>query len=183
MAKSNAGNAISFVPGDCFCIHVTNLSSNSSGEELSKIFEVPVEYVLMDTMKNEAWIKNVFRKDTAETKARNHNGKRIDNQIIECRAKAELIHIAKLCSYFRSGTCTYGDKCANIHVLCKDPDKCSQNNCYYGHSRRRPAVNVDKIDYAGNINICLSFSFARFVLTGSFRSLMVFETSDIFETV
>ena len=139
MAEANTGSATSFVPGNTFWIHITNLSSNTTGEDLSKLFDIPVEFILLDTVKNEAWIKNIFRKDMAESKATRYNGTRLNNRAIKCQANVELIHIAKLCSYFRAGDCNNGDRCSARHILCSNPINCSQKNCYYGHLKQRPS--------------------------------------------
>jgi hypothetical protein len=167
MAEATASAAATLVPSKTFGVHISNLSSNTSAETLATEFHLPVQFILMDTKKNEAWARNFHKEDWAQRKAQTLNGKRIDNQVIQCRAVVEFIHIAKLCGFYRTDNCAYNDKCSNAHVSCSDRDQCIQKNCYYGHSKKRPEVKVDLIDYNGNINIFLFSNFARFILTQS----------------
>ena len=150
MANANFSATPKLVPGDKYCVHITNLSPHTSGGNLGNLFGVSIENVLIDSINREAWITNTSMKGTAESLANKHNNALIDGQYIECRAEREIIHIAILCEYNRIGKCTFGPSCGQKHVLCRNADTCSRNDCYYGHSRKRQLIEVLPINRRGN---------------------------------
>ena len=152
MAKTDYADPTKLINGDKYCIHITNLSVMATAQELSTMFQTHEEYVLFDTKKNEAWIKNIYQKDTAVMLADKYNGKLHYDGPMQCQAMLEFFQIAKLCRHNRHGKCKFGHGCSMKHVACKNPDKCSDTTCYYGHSANHSAVYVPPLDYQGNVD-------------------------------
>ena len=153
MAQANANTGLT-VPGEKYCIHVTNLCPSVSAEQLAKMFGLHAGLIIIDTVEKAAWIKNLHTNDIAEYKARQNQNKRIGKQSIKCRAMQEQVQLSELCLYFRNNTCQHGDRCIRKHVNCQDYDTCIKQDCYLGHSGHESLPqSVSPIDFNGKETI------------------------------
>jgi hypothetical protein len=134
MAQAAANTGMT-VPGDKYCIHLTNLSSSVSANQLALMLNISVQDILIDTFHRAAWIKDLDKKERAESLAAQYRNQRLGEELISCQAMREEIHVSELCSFFRVGTCKRENDCNQKHVRCKDPAECINKDCYYGHDR------------------------------------------------
>ena len=149
MAKAHPKTALT-VLSDKYCIHVTNLCPSVSAEDLAEKFVIPIQMIIVDTVNKEAWINNIYNKQTAENKAAQHNGQRYGRLVANCKSMLEQVQLSELCTFFSNNACRNTDaKCRRKHVKCQDYDTCSQEHCYLGHSAHPslpqlvPPINFD----------------------------------------
>ena len=136
MAQANANTGLT-VPGDKYCIHVTNLCPSVSAQQLASMFNVLVRQILIDTFHRAAWIKDLETKECSGSLADQYRNQRLGEQRISCQAMREEIPVPELCSYFRLGTCKRENGCNQKHVRCEDPAECINKDCYYGHDSNK----------------------------------------------
>jgi len=155
MAEASVHSEVESVAGDKSCIHIINLASNVSAHELARNFGVPIQFIVIDTVKNEAWIKNCYPWNRTVNLASDHDGEYINNKPIRCEAMPERIHISELCQYDRVNDCRFGDQCAKKHIKCQNTTNCSKQDCLLGHQKYQ-AVNPNPWpDRTGNISFII----------------------------
>jgi len=138
-----------------YCIHVTNMPFDITSEELSLIFQVHVAYILLrpgdlvneysapnDRLKSEGWIKNMSNQQTARNLAMKYSGVEIRGFKICCDVIHEPLNTAELCRDFEKGKCRFSSKqCYYKHIMCNKPDICNNDECWYGHSKKRQTTS------------------------------------------
>jgi hypothetical protein len=137
-----------------YCIHLPDLSTKVTNEEIAKLFNVHVANVLIRPQNSlaqhlvdnertsyEAWVLNVGIKHEAEELAKRVNGTQIPFTIIRCEAIVEQVKTFELCEHYRNGACRYSISCNKKHILCVKPITCENTECYYGHAPSRNVVS------------------------------------------
>ena len=136
-----------------YCIHATNLSPNTTSEDLSRIFSVPVADILLrpahpsseylasnDQSTSEAWIKHLSDRRAMEDFVGKNSRRTIGQWEISLAVVEEPLSISELCKDFERGNCRHiqpSDTCHYKHILCDEPDECENRKCWLGHSQER----------------------------------------------
>jgi len=144
-----------------FCIHVTNIPHDVTSEELSQIFNIHVGDIVIKPgglfNDSEAWIKNIGNEKQTRDLASKISNIKLRGQQIECDVIQEPIYRFELCRIFKTGTCKFEKGCHFKHIMCNESDSCSDEQCRYGHSRKRQVTsNVDNDDQSQFVDIKLS---------------------------
>ncbi|CAF1333720.1 unnamed protein product, partial [Rotaria sp. Silwood1] len=143
-----------------FCIHVTNIPPDVTGEELSQIFNKPVANIVIKpgfrryeslasdkSVDSEAWINNIGDERQARNLANKNSNKTLHGFQIKCDVTSEPIYPFELCRNYRTGLCNYEIKCFFKHIMCNQPENCPDEQCPYGHSRKRQVTsNIEDDD-------------------------------------
>ncbi|CAF0983955.1 unnamed protein product [Rotaria sp. Silwood1] len=137
-----------------FCIHISNLSTKVTSEDLASLFNVHVANVLIRPFNQltehlvesqrtpyEAWIINVGNKKETQRLAKQINGRTMNNTIIRCEAIVEPLKVFELCEKFQNGKCEHSISCNMKHVSCVKSDTCIDTKCWYGHPSSRNVVS------------------------------------------
>ena len=142
------------IEGMYFCIHVTNLPSTVTSEELSLIFGIRVTNILLQhnitqsscssvhkTVSCEAWVKNVGNESRTRQLAKRASKTEVRGLKIECQCVKEPIYMSELCTHFRKGSCRHlNGTCFYKHILCDKPNDCFDITCNLGHATSRQIV-------------------------------------------
>jgi hypothetical protein len=133
-----------------FCIHVTNMPTNVSSEELSSIFKVDIANILVrpyhelnnnlvesNRQQVEAWIKEIGNEQSAQRLATEKTGTDLRGFKIQSQAIRASLNIFDLCKHFQEGTCLFSIGCNMKHILCVEPVDCNNTRCWYGHTSQR----------------------------------------------
>ncbi|CAF4947960.1 unnamed protein product [Rotaria sp. Silwood1] len=137
-----------------FCVHVTNVPSHVSGEQLAILFRSRVWDVLIrksinaDTDPFEAWILKLNTLADAQQLA--ISVKTIDGIDVQCNAEEEPLNEWTLCSGNRDGWCKHDNDCIYRHVICKYGDECMYDQCPFSHSTKRNIVPNPRYRSAGS---------------------------------
>ncbi|CAM4826376.1 unnamed protein product [Rotaria magnacalcarata] len=144
-----------------YVIHVTNLPTCVTSEEVSSVFRVPIAKIILypcyrlerncvvnGRSSSEAWIKNVGDKQTTQNLAEKISGYFIRTNKIHCEAILEPINEQELCENFRKGICQYSwTQCHYKHYSCYEPDTCKDEYCCFGHNQKRTTISIDRPQY------------------------------------
>ncbi|CAF2918022.1 unnamed protein product [Rotaria sp. Silwood2] len=142
-----------------FCIHVTNIPLDVTSEELSQIFNIHIADIVIkpgylpnehltsnDQIDSEAWIKNIGSEKLTRDLAIKNSKIKLRGLPIKCDVIHEPIHTFELCRNFKNGLCKYYHKCQFKHIMCNQPENCLDEQCHYGHSKKRLVTLNDKED-------------------------------------
>ncbi|CAF1488187.1 unnamed protein product [Adineta steineri] len=134
-----------------YCIHVTNLPNDVTGEELSNIFRVDVVNILIrpyNELQNhlaenqripvEVWIKDIGSKAFLQTLAEEKNESVLRGFSIQCQVIPAPVNHFELCQAYRRGRCPFSISCRKKHIRCVQPVNCPNTQCWYGHDAQRP---------------------------------------------
>ncbi|CAF1455218.1 unnamed protein product [Rotaria sp. Silwood1] len=145
-----------------YCIHVTNMPSDITSEELSLLFDVHVadiilqpeyslnEYLVKDDQLNsQAWIKNIDKEQNIRYLAIKKSQTNLRGFQIHCNVINKPIYQFELCRNFELGKCEFSSQTCNYkHIICNQPNTCDNNQCHYGHSKKRQIIsNKQNIEY------------------------------------
>ncbi|CAF3930113.1 unnamed protein product [Rotaria sp. Silwood2] len=138
-----------------YCIHVTNMPTNVTGEDLSRIFRVDIANILIrpynelndhlvedNRTQVEAWIKEIGSEQSAQKLAGEKNGFYLRGFKIQCQVIRVPLKIFELCRHFQQGTCSYSICCEMKHIRCVQPVTCENNQCWYGHDSERITKSI-----------------------------------------
>jgi hypothetical protein len=133
-----------------FCIHVTNMPSDVTGEDLSTIFKVNIANILLrpfnelnnnlvehDRIQAEAWIKEIGNEQAAHKMAKEKNGTDLRGFKIRCQAIRAPLNVSDLCERFQIGACLFSICCNMKHIRCVNEITCNNTQCWYGHDWQR----------------------------------------------
>jgi len=122
---------------------------------LAKIFDSNVWDVLIrkgiypDTDPLEAWIMNISSISDAEQLAASVEC--IDEVNVQCNAEQEPLNEWTLCGGHRDGWCKHGNDCIYRHVTCTSGDGCTNEECFFSHSKQRKIVPNPRYKPAGYV--------------------------------
>ena len=139
------------------CIHVFNIPSDVTSEELSNRFSVHVADILLrpanpesahlvsdNESTAEAWIKHLSNRRSMEDFVKKYSRSVIRGCEIFLDIVEEPFSISELCRDFERGVCgRSADRCFYKHINCDAPDDCDNVKCWFGHSRKR-SLSSDK---------------------------------------
>ncbi|CAF3866485.1 unnamed protein product [Rotaria sordida] len=141
-----------------FCIHVTNIPLDVTSEELSQIFNIHVADIVIkpgyirneclaskDQINSEAWIINIGNEKKIRDLASKNSKIKLRGLQIKCDVINEPVYPFELCRNFKTGVCKYQIKCQFKHIMCNQPETCPDEQCFYGHNRKRQVTsNVEE---------------------------------------
>ena len=133
-----------------YCIHVTNLPNDVTGEELANIFRVDVANILIrpyNELQNhspenerkpvEVWISDIGSKEYINKLANEKNESLLRGCRIHCQIIPTPVNHFDLCEYYQRGTCGFSISCQKKHIRCVEPIDCQNTQCWYGHDKQR----------------------------------------------
>ncbi|CAF1163774.1 unnamed protein product [Rotaria sordida] len=145
-----------------YCIHVTNMPSDITSEELSLLFDVHVADIILqpeyslnehlvkdDQLNSQAWIKNIGKEQTIRDLTIKKPQINLRGFQIHCNVINKPIYPFELCRNFELGKCEFSSQlCYYKHIICNQPNTCDNNQCHYGHSKKRQIIsNKQNIEY------------------------------------
>ncbi|CAF1527907.1 unnamed protein product, partial [Rotaria sordida] len=133
-----------------YCIHVNNMPTDVTSEDLSSIFKVNIANILVrphnelndrlvesDRRQVEAWIKEIPTEQLALRLAKEKTGFNLRGFQIHCQATQAPVNPFDLCGRFQTGKCPFSIGCDQKHIRCVEPIKCKNTHCWYGHDKAR----------------------------------------------
>ncbi|CAF4936692.1 unnamed protein product [Rotaria sp. Silwood1] len=133
-----------------YCIHVTNMPTDVTSEDLSSIFKVNIANILVrphnelddhlvesDRRQVEAWIKEIPTEQLAIRLAKEKTGFDLRGFQIQCQATRAPVNPFDLCGRFQTGKCPFSIGCDQKHIRCVEPITCKNTHCWYGHDKAR----------------------------------------------
>ncbi|UJR19922.1 hypothetical protein I4U23_023054 [Adineta vaga] len=133
-----------------YCIHVTSLPNDITGEELSKIFRVDITNILIrpyNELQNnlvenerkpvEVWIRDIGSNESLQKLVQEKNGYCLRGCRIQCQVIPTPVNHFDLCRSYRKGNCRFSICCRKKHIRCVQPVGCRNTQCWYGHDEQR----------------------------------------------
>ncbi|CAF4364650.1 unnamed protein product, partial [Rotaria sordida] len=98
-----------------------------------------------DQINSEAWIINIGNEKKTRDLASKTSKIKLRGLQIKCDVINEPDYPFELCRNFKTGVCKYQIKCQFKHIMCKQPETCPDEQCFYGHNRKRQVTsNVEE---------------------------------------
>ena len=133
-----------------YCIHVTSLPNDVTGEELSNLFRVDVANILIrpynesqkhlaegDRNSVEVWIRDIGSSEFLQRLAKEKNESVLRGLRMQCRVVPVPVNSFELCEPYQRGRCSFAIACRKKHIRCVQPVECCDTRCWYGHDEQR----------------------------------------------